>query len=138
MENEIKEWHFHVYFFQDDKESLTQALRLNQEICRRVAAGKLLAVCHNVCEIPGFEGLLDVNDIPPIHLAPRGPHPCESFECWVPIEGFAQAWSFFAQHRGHCSILLHPLTIGRSRGNGDVDGKTIPARNGGSVKTQSR
>ena len=108
LKPEIKEYHFHVYWFQKDPESRRQASRLREKIVEEVKNGLLVAVCHGVTAemLPG----LNVSKIPPVNNEPKGPHPCGSFEVWVPFEWFDMAMSFFMMERGNLSILIHPLT----------------------------
>mmetsp|Transcript_8706 Transcript_8706/g.10992 ORF Transcript_8706/g.10992 Transcript_8706/m.10992 type:complete len:169 (-) Transcript_8706:322-828(-) len=106
---EIKEFHFHVYWFQNDENSVTLATSLRERLLKQVSREKnFVAVCHGVTEemLPGLE----VRNIPPVNDHPIGPHPCGSFEVWVPKESFSQVMSFFMRERGLLSILIHPLT----------------------------
>ena len=104
----IKEYHFHVYFFQNRKESVADAERIRKEIINGVEEGEFVAVCHGVTSdmLPG----LNETEIPPVNYGPIGPHPIGSFETWVPQEYLAQAMSFFMLRRNELSILVHPLT----------------------------
>jgi len=107
-EGVIKEYHFHTYWFQDNPESYTAALRIQTELINAVAEGKFVVVLPGITEdiIPG----INEDRIPPIYTKPLGPHPVGSFETWVPREYLNDAVSFFMQRRGELSILLHPLT----------------------------
>eukprot|EP01120_Amphizonella_sp_Union-15-10_P017005 TRINITY_DN929_c0_g1_i1.p1 TRINITY_DN929_c0_g1~~TRINITY_DN929_c0_g1_i1.p1 ORF type:complete len:170 (+),score=12.90 TRINITY_DN929_c0_g1_i1:70-579(+) len=104
----IKEWHFHVYFFQTDTKSYQQALNIRDSLLYAVKQREFIAVFNGVTDAiyPG----LDTSKIPPINLVPRGPHPCGSFEVWVPFEHYAAALSWFTLNRGELTILIHPLT----------------------------
>ncbi|RSH85945.1 uncharacterized protein EHS24_004131 [Apiotrichum porosum] len=90
---EVKEFHFHVYFFQSNAESRAAALSLRDDILRLTAEGYFHAV-----------PLATYNDVP------RGPHPIGSYEVWCPRERFSRTYSYFATHRGKLSVLIHPLT----------------------------
>ena len=105
---EIKEWHFHVYWFQNRPEAYDAALRLRDELIAGVENGDFVVVLNGVTAemLPG----LDESHIPHINTKPVGPHPCGSYEVWVPKEYFADAMSLFMERRGELSILLHPLT----------------------------
>ena len=83
-DEDIKEWHFHVYFFQNNEESTADAMRLKDEIVEQVRKGSFIAVCDGVDEtvIPGFNR----TDVPGVNMGPRGPHPAGSYEVWVPVE----------------------------------------------------
>lgn len=104
----IKEYHFHVYWFQEDTASSKAANDLRKKVVRRVEQGTLVAVCHGVTSsmLPG----LDDKKVPQVNNGPKGPHPCGSFEVWVPFEWFDVAMSFFMRERGDLSVLVHPLT----------------------------
>jgi len=90
---EIKEWHFHVYFFQDNEENRASAVQLRSDIFRLVE-----------------EGFFKVVPLWRVHQKPTGPHPIGSFEVWTPKEHLPRALSYFMLHRGPHSVLLHPLT----------------------------
>jgi len=90
---EIKEFHFHIYFFQSNPTQRAAALALRDEVIRLREAGYFHAV-----------PLATYND------APRGPHPVGSYEVWCPREKFSRTYSFFARNRGELSVLVHPLT----------------------------
>lgn len=90
---EIKEFHFHVYYFQTNAASRAHALALRDDILRLRAEGYFHAV-----------PLVTYNDVP------RGPHPVGSYEVWCPRERFSRVYSYFAMNRGELSVLIHPLT----------------------------
>ena len=106
-EGVIKEYHFHTYWFQDNPESYSAALRIQTELINAVAEGKFLVVLPGITQdiIPG------INEDRILHIwtEPFGPHPVGNFETWVPREYLNDAVSFFMQRRGELSILLHPL-----------------------------
>tara|TARA_B110000305_G_C19404386_1_gene621880 strand:+ start:1134 stop:1814 length:681 start_codon:yes stop_codon:yes gene_type:complete len=104
----IKEWHFHVYFFQENEQSKADALRLKSELVESVRKGDFVAVCDGVDStmLPN----LNTSYIPGVNYGPRGPHPAGSFEIWAPIEHVGAIMSYIMLHRGENSILFHPLT----------------------------
>jgi DOPA 4,5-dioxygenase len=51
------------------------------------------------------------DDVPPVNMGPRGPHPAGSFEVWVPTEHLGAVTSYMMLHRGETSLLLHPLSL---------------------------
>merc|ERR1712133_171461 len=55
-EGVIKEYHFHTYWFQDNPESYSAALRIQTELINAVAEGKFLVVLPGITEdiIPGI------------------------------------------------------------------------------------
>ncbi|RIA98352.1 DOPA-like domain-containing protein [Glomus cerebriforme] len=90
---EIKEFHFHVYFFQDNEQNRASALALREKIFELIKKGFF----HPV-------PLDTYND------APRGPHSIGSYEVWCPKEHFSRVYSWFSLHHGVHSVLIHPLT----------------------------
>lgn len=90
---EIKEFHFHVYFYQTNAASRAHALSLRDDILRLTKEGYFHAV-----------PLETYNDVP------RGPHPIGSYEVWCPKERFSRTYSYFAMNRRELSVLVHPLT----------------------------
>ena len=138
---QIEEYHFHVYFFQDDTISVNAARWIQQQLIQKVMNHKFLVVLVgindtilpdlNTSAVPVFnEGpvwlhlylylILSLNTT--IHIfIQRGPHPCGSYEVWTPAQYFHLVLSWFMMNRGDLTILLHPLTdhayedhIGRS------------------------
>ncbi|KDQ18644.1 hypothetical protein BOTBODRAFT_29025 [Botryobasidium botryosum FD-172 SS1] len=93
VNEEIKEWHFHIYFFQKNSKAHAAALQLRDAVLRLRRDGAFVAV-----------PLFRVNE------APMGPHPVGSYEIWCPSESFASVFSYLCQHHGDLSILVHPLT----------------------------
>merc|ERR1712243_490838 len=84
-----------------------EALRLRDLLVGEVAAKQLLVVLNGVTSYiwPG----LDDSKVPNFNMEPIGPHPCGSYEVWVPQEGMSKALSFLMYHRGNLSVLVHPL-----------------------------
>jgi DOPA 4,5-dioxygenase len=105
---EIREFHFHVYFFFNAPQDVEAAVAIRDKLVAAVAAGEFVAVCDGVTSkmLPGLKEAT----IPPINMHPIGPHPCGSFEVWVPDVSFAAVHSWFMLHRGDTSVLVHPLT----------------------------
>ena len=105
---DIKEFHFHTYWFQNRPESYNAALRIQSELLEAIKNKRFVAVLPGVTQdiLPG----INVENIPKVNLEPIGPHPCGSFETWVPKEYFCDVVSFFIQRRGELTILVHPLT----------------------------
>merc|ERR1711955_143068 len=102
----VKEHHMHVYWFQNNEQQTEEALRL-RDLLGEVAAKQLLVVLNGVTSYiwPG----LDDSKVPNFNMEPIGPHPCGSYEVWVPQEGMSKALSFLMYHRGNLSVLVHPL-----------------------------
>jgi len=105
---EIKEWHFHVYWFQNNPVSFANAMKLHEQLLAAVANKDFIVIFNGITDniVPG----VNVSAIPLINKQPIGPHPCGSFEVWTPKEYLAQALSFFMRNKGDLSILLHPLS----------------------------
>ncbi|KAL5533477.1 hypothetical protein ACEPAF_5253 [Sanghuangporus sanghuang] len=93
LDNEIKEWHFHIYFLQKNREQHRAALALRDAVLRLRRDGAFVAV-------PLFR----------VNTEPIGPHPAGSYEIWCPSELFASVFSYLCMSRGELSILVHPLT----------------------------
>ncbi|KZP13813.1 hypothetical protein FIBSPDRAFT_834722 [Athelia psychrophila] len=93
VESEIKEYHFHIYFHQRNSDEHRAALQLRDAVLRLRHQGAFVAV-------PLFR----------VNTEPMGPHPCGSYEIWVPVESFASVFSYLCLNRGNLSILVHPLT----------------------------
>uniref|UniRef100_A0A0W0FZS4 Dopa-dioxygenase n=1 Tax=Moniliophthora roreri TaxID=221103 RepID=A0A0W0FZS4_MONRR len=93
LETEIKEWHFHIYFYQKNAEEHHAALELRDAVLRLRRDGAFVAV-------PLFR----------VNTDPIGPHPVGSYEIWVPAETFSSVFSYLCMNRGNLSILVHPLT----------------------------
>jgi len=98
IQEEVKEWHFHIYFLQNDAKAKQAALDLRDAVLRLRRDGAFVAV-----------PLFRVNE------GPMGPHPVGSYEIWCPIESFASVFSYLALHRGGLSVLIHPLTHDQRR-----------------------
>ena len=105
----IKEFHFHVYFFQTNPTSVADAQRLRSSLVAGVSAGSFVCVCDGVdgTVLPGFNSTADV---PPVNMEPRGPHPAGSFEVWVPREHLGGVMSHMMLNRGENSVMLHALS----------------------------
>ncbi|KAI6046781.1 DOPA-like domain-containing protein [Pisolithus marmoratus] len=93
VNSEIKEWHFHIYFHQNNAEEHAAALDLRDAVLRLRRDGAFVAV-------PLFR----------VNTSPMGPHPVGSYEIWVPSTSFASVFSYLSQNRGNLSIFIHPLT----------------------------
>ncbi|KAF9453678.1 DOPA 4,5-dioxygenase [Macrolepiota fuliginosa MF-IS2] len=93
LETEIKEWHFHIYFHQNNDEEHQAALKLRDTVLRLRRDGAFVAV-------PLFR----------VNMDPMGPHPVGSYEVWCPAETFSAVFSYMCLNRGNLSVLIHPLT----------------------------
>lgn len=93
VNSEVKEWHFHIYFHQNNAEEHVAALQLRDAVLRLRRDGAFVAV-------PLFR----------VNTSPMGPHPVGSYEIWVPPTSFAPVFSYLSQNRGNLSIFIHPLT----------------------------
>ena len=79
-DGEIKEWHFHVYWFQTNDEQRAAAKRIQSELLEAVANKEFVVVLNGVTDeiLPG----VNTSVIPLFNEAPIGPHPCGSYEVW--------------------------------------------------------
>jgi len=93
-ESVIKEFHFHVYFFQANAKAVESALQLRNKII----------------ELNNTRFGYTVIPLDRVNYEPRGPHPIGSYENWVPIETFANVYQWFIQNHEGLSILVHPLS----------------------------
>jgi len=93
LNDEIKEWHFHIYFHQRNQAEHQAALKLRDAVLRLRRDGAFVAV-------PLFR----------VNLEPIGPHPAGSYEIWCPAESFTSVFSYLCMHCGELSVLIHPLT----------------------------
>src|SRR5690242_14467911 len=89
---EIKEFHFHTYFFQDSETSVQRAHAIYNSIQQLNTSNYFVAVPLK------------------LNMGPVGPHPIGSFETWVPREYFARVYEWFLKNRRGLSIMIHPLT----------------------------
>lgn len=96
LAEEIKEYHFHVYFFQSHASANSGW---------RDYAEKLYHQIKELSKAGFFQVVLGK-----FFTEPIGPHPTGSFEVWVPKEHFSRTYSWFTLHRGPLSVLIHPLT----------------------------
>jgi DOPA 4,5-dioxygenase len=91
---EIKEYHFHVYWFINDTRTEQLALNLRAAILAQNEKQYFTAI-----------------PLDRVNSEPVGPHPIASYEVWVPQEYFARFYSWILLNRPReLSILLHPLT----------------------------
>ncbi|KAF9180605.1 hypothetical protein BGZ51_006085 [Haplosporangium sp. Z 767] len=98
LAQEVKEFHFHVYFFQTNPEATARALRLRSQILDLVSQGYFRVQATKTRT--GHE----------VNTIPRGPHTLGSFEVWCAMEDFARAFQWFALNHGEFSVLIHTLT----------------------------
>ncbi|CAG8688943.1 23560_t:CDS:2, partial [Gigaspora rosea] len=94
---EIKEYHFHVYFFQDNKKSAEAAVALREKILELTKKGFFHPVPYEI-----------------VNYEPRG-----SYEVWCPKEHFSRVYSWFLLHRGDLNVLVHPLTKEQAKDHSD-------------------
>ncbi|KAF9384692.1 hypothetical protein CPB97_005459 [Podila verticillata] len=93
---EIKEYHFHLYYFQNNTKSHESAVAIRNKLSELIDQGYVTVVPQSI-----HGG---------VNPGPVGPHVLGSFELWCPIEGFARLFSWFTLNRGNHSVLIHPLT----------------------------
>merc|ERR1712002_788511 len=105
--NIVKEYHMHPYWFQTNKQQEAEALRLRAAIIAEVKSGNMTVVCNGITR--DILPKLDDTKVPGFNTHPLGPHPCGSFEVWIPREYLPNMMSFMMYHRGNLSVLFHPL-----------------------------
>ena len=105
---EIEEYHFHIYFFQNNNDSVSAATWMQQQLIEKVMSHEFLVVLTGVNSsvLPD----LDESEVPYFNMHPIGPHPCGSFEVWTPAQYLEKAMSWLMMNRGELTVLLHPLT----------------------------
>ena len=128
---EIREWHFHPYFFQEKPESLKndfgpvifllflnisgfdqkiviEGRELYNKVISEIEAGKFIAVVDGVQDYFDSIGLpiSPESFIGRFSEEPAGPHPMGQFGLWVPSEYFGPVWSFMTENRGNLTVLL--------------------------------
>jgi DOPA 4,5-dioxygenase len=98
----FQEYHLHVYFHDVRTQAIAFAFR----------AAVIDAVnCKDFIAIVDGITLPRLNKTPPsVNLKPVGPHPCGSFEVWVPQEHLSGLLSLAMALRNGLSMLLHPLS----------------------------
>lgn len=92
LDLDIKEFHFHVYFDQNNPAATHAAVQLFEAVKTANKEGYFITVPLR------------------INYTPVGPHPIGSYEVWCPWEYFAKAYNWFLLKRGDLSVLVHPLT----------------------------
>eukprot|EP01084_Bolivina_argentea_P316860 549330_1 len=105
---QIEEFHFHVYFFQNNNLSVNAARWIQQQLIQKVINHEFLVVLVGINDtiLPA----LNASAVPLFNMEPKGPHPCGSFEVWTAASYMHQVMSWFMMNRGEISVLLHPLT----------------------------
>eukprot|EP00026_Physarum_polycephalum_P010852 Phypoly_transcript_11034.p2 GENE.Phypoly_transcript_11034~~Phypoly_transcript_11034.p2 ORF type:complete len:128 (-),score=15.03 Phypoly_transcript_11034:816-1199(-) len=101
----IKEYHFHVYFFQSNPTSVAKAEALRNKILSLTSANP-----NAPTQPPPSNPLFVAVPLHTVNYTPVGPHLIGSYEVWVPIESFAVVFGWFTLNRDDLSILVHPLT----------------------------
>ena len=103
----VKEFHFHPYWVQHNRQQELEALALRDKIVLEVMAGNMTVVCNGVTSeiLPG----LDDTKVPKFNTEPIGPHPVGSFEVWTPREFLPNMMTLMMMNRGNLSVLVHPL-----------------------------
>jgi len=86
-------YHFHTYYFQDNRHSKEDVQKFRDLVHKEITTGSL--------------GTCSMNHL---NLEPIGPHPIGSFETCCNVTSLGPGVSFFMKNHGKFSILLHPLT----------------------------
>ena len=74
---QIKEFHFHIYWFQQNCKAESEALAFKEALIEQVKQQNFIVVCEGIDEkiSPALK-----SPVPEVNRTPRGPHPCGSFE----------------------------------------------------------
>jgi hypothetical protein len=99
-----KQWHFHVYFFQNNEQSVADAKRIQNDLIDYVKREEAVFVLNGVTSdiLPG----LNDSTVPEFNMEPIGPHACGSFEvCAVSCMCIAYV---SLKHVDYVSALLCP------------------------------
>lgn len=82
-DTDIKEWHFHVYWYANNKKSTQEARDLQAKLIEAVGKREF------ICVLPGIDQSTlptlnaSISKIPKFNMNPIGPHLSGSFETWV-------------------------------------------------------
>ncbi|KAJ3566352.1 hypothetical protein NP233_g7061 [Leucocoprinus birnbaumii] len=94
----VREWHFHIYFHQNNTEEHQAALKLRDSVLRLRRDGAFVAV-------PLWR----------VNTGPIGPHPVGSYEIWCPSETFSAVFSYMCLNRGNLRDHEHRVAwLGQS------------------------
>ena len=74
---EIKEFHFHIYWLQNNGQAEKRALAFKEELIEQVKQNRFIVVCDGIDEkiLPALK-----SPVPKVNRGPIGPHPCGSYE----------------------------------------------------------
>jgi aromatic ring-cleaving dioxygenase len=86
MSQKFSTYHAHVYCTHDER-----------ELCNQIRSALLAAVPE--IAVAG-----------PVRARPVGPHPLPMFEAWFDGDYLDKVTDWLAAHRGHLSVLIHPLS----------------------------
>ncbi|KAF0686366.1 Aste57867_21810 [Aphanomyces stellatus] len=106
------EFHYHTYFNHTDPVEIDKAQALRDALVANIRAKdrSFVAVPLHLYKDNSFEEYPQVGEHYGLNLGPIGPHPDGSFETWVPIESFVDAYEWFVANRQGLTIFIHPLT----------------------------
>lgn len=91
----FKEYHLHIFFFSQNRESFDSACNLQEQMQRMITSGYLI----EAKPLPGPDLKSSYNT-----------DPVASFGYLCPTERVKRALDFLLRNRGGNSILIHPLT----------------------------
>ena len=74
---EIKEFHFHIYWLQNNGHAEKRALAFKEKLIEQVKQNHFIVVCEGIDEkiLPALK-----SPVPKVNRGPIGPHPCGSYE----------------------------------------------------------
>ena len=102
--HQIKEFHFHIYWFQQNAKAESQALAFKEALIQQVKLEPgFIVVCEGIDEkiLPALK-----SPVPKVNRAPRGPHPCGSFEVGIERKNF-----LYIAHWGKTKFLILKFKI---------------------------
>lgn len=111
--SEITAYQFHIYFFQQNDDFVTEALTLRWVLIRfnlTATKNKVLLPFHSESIQELSETFLAGCRLNRINYNPISTNIIGSFETCCNASAIVQAQSFFMKNHGNLSVLLHPLT----------------------------
>lgn len=88
---QIKEFHFHIYWFQQNCKVEREALAFKEALIEQVKQQNFIVVCEGIDEkiLPALK-----SPVPKVNRTPRGPHPCGSFEVFCTTYSLSSSSGF--------------------------------------------
>lgn len=110
----ITGYHFHTYFFQNNDDSVNEALLFRWAKFISVRSELFFFQSSDILRSDKIRELSETQlagcRLNAVNFGPRGPHPIGSYETCCNASAINTATSFFMQNHGNLTIFLHPLT----------------------------